>query len=244
MFDVQGQANVDSFSDAIAPWEVGYTNNVFCYLAICHHGVFIVVQGAIWLNTLKFKAPSEHFASEKVRAGYYPLEALGKSYKELISEMASGIVHTPDGDLHFPPGDGGRHSASFTPLHPTALQSQSRVNVLRIGGLQQFAAGESSVLDWELRAARRPYDSLQDLMSDYQLGGIFTDIITVEVIGTAVMAIDGDSSKIEGELATIGVKLAKSLPVNKVAVSYRLFNQGKVVGRNYIESSHIYVGRG
>ena len=74
-------------------------------------------------------------------------------------------------------------------------------------------------------------------MADYQLGGMFTDLIAVEVIGTAVMAIDGDSSKIEGELATIGVKLAKSLPVEKVAVSYRLFSQGKVVGREYIESS-------
>jgi hypothetical protein len=234
-FDVHGQLNIDNFLRAIAPWEDGYTNNSFTYLAIKHNGVFTVVQGAIWLNTNDLKAPLTQFFTENIRAGHYRLISLGKSYRDLIRDVASGVIRTPDGELHFPPANGGHHSALFTPLHPTALQSQSRVNVLRLGGLPQFVTVQPSVLDWELRAARTPYDNLNELMNEYHLGGMFTDLITVEVIGTSVMAIDGEKSKISGELATIAVNLSKTLPTEKVAVAYRLFSQGKVIAREYVD---------
>jgi hypothetical protein len=235
-FDEHGQSNIDDFMTAIAPWEAGYTHNSFTYLAVKRNGVFIVIQGAIWLNTAELKAPFTQFATDNIRAGHYRLRSLGKTYRELIHDVASGIIRTPDGDLHFPP-EGGHHSASFGPLHPSALQSQSRVNVLKFGGCQQFVTGQPSILDWELRAAQTPYDTIQDLMGEYLLGGMFTDVITIEVIGTSVMAIDGESSRIEGEVATISVNLAKTLPTAEVAVSYRLFNQGKVIDRAYIEGS-------
>jgi hypothetical protein len=236
-FDVHGQSNIDNFLSAVTPWEAGYTQNSFTYLAVKRLGIFNLVQGAVWLNTLELKAPFTQFATENIRAGHYRLTELKKSYRELIEEIASGVIRTPDGDLHFP-SESGRHSASFSPLHPTALQSQSRVNVLRLGGFQQFITGQPSVLDWELRAAHKPYDSLQDILGEYQLGGIFTDVITIEVIGTSVMAIDGEKSKIDRESATISVNLAKTLPADKVAVSYRLISQGKVIARDYVEGSH------
>jgi len=237
-FDNQGQSNVDDFMKAIAPWVAGYTSNSFTYLAIKRNGIFVLVQGAIWLNSIELKAPFVQFTTDNVRAGHYRLDSLGKSFRELIDDISAGVIHTPDGDLYFP-SEGSHHSASFTPLHPAALQSQSRVNVLRLGGCQQFFTVQSSVLDWELRAARTPYDNFQDLMSEYQLGGMFTDVITVEVIGTAVMAIDGANSKIEGEVATISINLARTLPTTQVSVSYRLFANGKVIARELIENDRI-----
>lgn len=237
-FDRQGQSNIAAFLSAIAPWEDGYTNNSFTFLAIKQKDKFVLVQGAIWLAPTEVRAPLEQFSTDNVRAGHYRLSSLGRTYREIIDAVASsGLIRTPDGDLHFPPMHGSHHSASFTPLHPTALQSQSRVNVLRLGGQQQFITIEPSVLDWELRAARTPYDNLQELMNEYMLSGILSDVITLEIIGTAMMAIDGGTSSVTGEVATISINLAKSLDKDKVAVSYRLFSQGKVIARSSIEGN-------
>jgi hypothetical protein len=237
-FDAQGRANIDDFVRTVSPWEEGYTNSSFTYLAVKRQGVFVVVHGAIWLNAQQLKAPLVQFATANIRAGHYRLQALGKTFRELMEEIGQGVVHTPDGELRFLP-EGDHHSASFTPLHPAALQSQSRVSVLRLGGCHQFVTNQPSILDWELRAAPTPYDNLQDLIGEYQLGNMFTDVITIEVIGTAVMAIDGANSKIEGELATISINLASTLPTEQVSVSYRLFSDGKVIARELIKNDQI-----
>jgi hypothetical protein len=109
------------------------------------------------------------------------------------------------------------------------LQAQSRVNVLKLTGATQILGNEPSVLDWELRSAATPFDSVNELFSEYGLGGIFTDGLTVEVVANAVMGFNGDASKISGETATIVVQLANTLDPAKASLGYREISPGKVV---------------
>jgi hypothetical protein len=44
--------------------------------------------------------------------------------------------------------------------------------------------------DWELKAAATPYDGLQELMSEYQLGILETDSVTFEAIAFNVALVN------------------------------------------------------
>ncbi|MEH6950720.1 hypothetical protein V4R08_05145 [Nitrobacter sp. NHB1] len=223
-FDPVSSRHINDFYQAIAPWESGYANNSFAYVAVKHAGQFVIVQGIIWLHTAHSKMSFKMFKSENVRAGHFKLSDLGKSYRDMVTDIGNRTVSTPQGELTFPP----KHKASYTPLHPLALQSQSRVNVLRLTGDKQILSAGPSVLDWELRSAAVPHDSMQELFSEYGLGGLFTDSITIEVIGAAVMGFDGDNSKIVGQTAHVVIRLANTLDVLGASLGYREINQVKI----------------
>jgi hypothetical protein len=226
-FDLHSESHLLNFFEAIAPWESGYGNNSFTYLAVRRADDFVLVQGMLWLNSSLSKIPFTTFESDHVRAGHFKLSDVGKIFRDMIKDLGNGSIITPQGQLLFPLVPPS-HRASFTPLHPSALQSQSRVNVLKITGDKQPLASGPSVLDWELRSSTVPFDTIQELLQEYGLGGLFTDSITVEVIATAVMGFDGDASKITGETARITIRLANTLDTNKVSVGYREINQGNV----------------
>lgn len=92
-------------------------------------------------------------------------------------------------------------------------------------------AASPSVLDWELRSSTTPFDTIQELLSEYGLGGLFIDRITVEVIATAVMGFDGDLCRITEEKAHIALRLANTLHASNVSVGYREINPGVPVKR-------------
>src|ERR1017187_10007144 len=220
-FDVYSLAKINAFYEAIKPWESGYQHNSFAYVAVKQENDFVLCQGALWLNSMPSKFPFTTFESENVCAGQFKLADVGKTFREFINDLRDGTLVTPQRRLKFPSDGGQHHGASFTPIHPSALQAQSRVNVLKITGARQILRNEPSVLDWELRSAATPFDSMNELFSEYGLGGLFTDVITVEVLATALMGFNGDDSRISGETATIVVQLANTLDPAKASVGYR-----------------------
>ena len=228
-FDLYSLGKIHAFYEAISPWETGYQQNSFAYVATKHANNFVLCQGILWLNPTPSKFPFTTFKSDNICAGQFKLADVGKNFPEFIDDLRDGAVVTPRRTLMFPTEGGQHHRALFTPLHPSALPAQSRVNVLKLTGAGQILRNEPSVLDWELRSAATPFNSVNQLLSEYGLGGIFTDALTVEVVATAVMGFNGDASKISGETATIVLQLANTLDMAKASVGYRVISQGKVV---------------
>src|SRR5437773_1309485 len=136
-FDVHAEAHVKNFLEAISPWESGYRENSFTYVATRLGNDFVLAQGMLWLRPFQSPIPLAYFKSENVRAGHFKLLDVGKSFQEVIKELRDGYFTTPHETLLFP-GKLPSHGASFTPLHPAALQSQSRLNVLKITGAAQL----------------------------------------------------------------------------------------------------------
>lgn len=228
-FDVHSLKNIQDFYQAISPWESGYQNNSFTYVAVQRNSSFVIVQGALWLNASPRKTPLNSFSSENVRAGHFQLSDLGMTFRDVVSELGKGSITTPQGNFLFTPKKAtDHHGAYFTPLHPSALQAQSRINVLKLAGEKQLLTREPSVLDWELRSSTVPFDSIHELLSEYGVGGLFDDAITIEVIASAVMGFEGDTSKISGETAHINIRLANTLDIRNASVGYREINQGRV----------------
>jgi len=236
--NVYGTETLSTFLKAIEPWDSGYEHNSFAYVAKKQEGLFVISQAIIWLNTSESKIPFRAFETENICAEHVRLADLGRTYRQCIDDLCLGKIVTPRGQRFFPSAGNGWHDAFFTPLHPTALQSQTRVNVLQIKGEQQHLENGPSILDWELRGSDTPYDSVQELLGEYGLGGLFTDRITAEVVASGVMGFDGDASTIDGETATIAIRLANTLDYNNAAVGYREItpgrtNRGKITGSQF-----------
>jgi hypothetical protein len=225
--NVSGTTILSNFLTAIAPWESGYEHNSFAYVAKKQEGIFVISQAIIWLSTTESKIPFRAFETENVCAEHVRLTDVGLTYRQCIEDLCAGMITTPRGRGLFPAQQSGWHDLFFTPLHPSALQSQSRVNLLQIKGDHQILKNGPSILDWELRGADTPYDTVQELFGEFGLGGLFTDRITLEVVASSVMGFDGDASTVDGETATIVIRLANTLNYSNAAVGYREIIPGK-----------------
>lgn len=222
-----GRKIIENFIAAIEPWRSGYEKNSFVYLAVKREGRFVISQGTLWLNSMDSKIPFRYFETENICAEHYELTDVGRTYDQCVEDLCNGKIVTPHGDRYFDGDAAEGHSALFTPVHPSALQSQSRVNVLRLTGDHQVLRSGPSILDWELRSSDTPYDTVQELFSDYGLGGLFTDKLSVEVIATSVMGFDGENCSISNETARITIRLANTLDSKKVAVGFREISSGQ-----------------
>lgn len=224
---------VDQFLTAIRPVEAAYCNDTFAYLALKKPNGFVMVQGTLYLNVVPRAFPPSPFESENIRASHRPLSELRISRAELIEQISAGELITPEGRVLFP-GNDGNHGAMYQPFHTAGLQTQSRLSVLSLFGVNRENVDQVA-LDWELRGGSHPFDGLQDLMNEYQIGVLAGGTNTVELIAQSVAAIDA-KSQIDGDRATIGIRIAKGLSTDKAWVGFRVLEQGRVVRRNSLAS--------
>jgi hypothetical protein len=201
------------------------------------------------MNTAPPAAQSRHFQSAHVRAGHYALKELASDLPDLINQLITGVLNTPDGHLHFLAAPGGRYGTSFTPFHPDGLTAQRRFNVLTI------MAGETESLrqpeiDWEIKAASPPYDGLQELANEFGLGPLTQRPPYIELIAYNVAAIDTQNSKVEGSSAAIEVLLAEGLSHELVTLGYRAYVpgtttiRGALTGAKMDWTKEVHIDRG
>jgi hypothetical protein len=222
--DLSASNEIGDFFKNIKPLSKAFQES-FSYVAVRHEGKFVLLKGIIFFHTGPTKAPFTHFESENVRAGHYTLSSLKLTPKKLIAAALAGEIKTPDGVLVFPPytevgarGEVGNYSSTYLPFHPVGLQNQYRANLLRVSGASLATYGHHQpFFDWELKAASTPYDSLQELMSEYLLGFIEAESVTVEAIAFNV-AVVNFGSQVTGTVARPTVHLAKGLQPEKTTV--------------------------
>jgi len=231
------QACVDEFLKGVEPFLEAYKHRFLTYLATKSGDNFALARARVFLSVNAPVAPFSHFKSTNVRAGRYNLSELRADVRALIGALVSGKITTPDGDLLFPGAD-GRYGVSFIPFHPEGLQRQLRLNILSVIGAQDQIQPHMG-LDWELKASTTPYDGLQELMSEYQLGPLSPGPAQVEVIALNVAEVDTARSRVNGTKAEFHVALAAGLPRDKFRVGYRVLHQGHVFARATIDPGAI-----
>lgn len=242
---------VEDFFAAIASYEAAFQHNTFSYLAIRFGASFVILMGRVFMNTSPPAGQSHHFQSAHVRAGNYTLEELGLDVRGLISQLLTGTLKTPHGDLHFVEAPGGGHYATaFTPFHPDGLLNQRRVNVLTLMAGATEAVRQPDI-DWEIKAALPPYDGLQELANEFGLGALSQRPSYIEVVAYNVEAIDIQNSKVTGTHADIHVLLAKGLSRDRLTLGYRIYVPGSTTARaaisgdemQWTEESHVDRGQ-
>ena len=232
----QNENKVDQFFASIKSWEAGYRNSYFSYIALKKNDQFHLVQAVLSLNT-GGPVASSHFESENIRAGRYSLDDLKVDARGLVDQLlvTSGIS-TPQGFFYFEAPSS--HELSFLDFHPLGLQQQNRINVLKITGANQTQFLRQPLFDWELKAASPPFDGIQELMFEYNLGVFHGDFCTVEVIAFQVAIVEF-ASEVKGTKAWPAMRIANGLPVDRASLGYRVFSQGRVVSRSRIDASEM-----
>lgn len=220
---------VSSFFEAIAAWRIGYVHNTFSYVAIRVGDNFTIVQCRIFLSgEISEGYPFSHFKSENVRAGQYRLADLGFEAEELLSHAIEGKIKTPDGDLYFPFNPHSAVGYIYNTLHDEGLSTNRRLGVLTILGRQLDLRPRQPHLDWELKAAKTPYDTLQELMYEYRLGALRPDVVTLDVVALTIMVVDLDT-RVIGTRAELAVKMVSGLAPQKASLGYRVIGGGSTV---------------
>jgi hypothetical protein len=232
----ESQQFIDDFFRTVALLGSGYLNSSFCYVAIKAENSFVILHAKLLLNPKLNNSALSHFRSENVRAGHYRIAELQSGPRKFVDQLLSGKLSTPDGELSFPPNEGGYHGAAYIPFHPDGLRTQRRISVLQLMGGNPRLVRQPD-LDWEIKAADTPYDSLQELMFEYQLGLLTNAPINVEIAAFCVAEIDTLHSTVSGKEARIHILAAEGVATNKVKVGYRVNNQGRISSRSVVDTA-------
>ena len=220
------------FFKAIEPLQPAYADPSFTYLAIRGTGGWELIKGRVAFNTGPSNLPLTHFESKNVRAGHYLFAELKTTPRDFLHNITNGPVKMPFGNLTFPMNQHGYHDASYQPFHEQGLLAQNRLEVLSITGANNPVIGHAIHYDWEVRASDTPYDGLQELMTEYNLGPL-ENYITLEFVAYNVAAFDFSSS-VDGTTAHMVVRLAVKADTDQFKLGYRVSSQGKIQSRGML----------
>ena len=220
-------ANIEKFFSAIRSVVPAYRHQSFIYAAVKSNGEHTILKAAVVLGAQPFPFPNVQVELENLRAGHYRLkEDLKVAPVGLIEQALAGRIETPHGDLLFPPDPDKGYGATYDPFHSIGNQSGERRDVLVISGAK-LPSVEQTALEWELRAAPTPYAGLHEILAVYDLGAL-GEHSTLEVIPFGVAFVDS-ASRVDGTKASISVRLAEGLSIERLTLGYRVVGAGSRV---------------
>jgi hypothetical protein len=218
--------------------EQAYVHAAFHYVAAKNGDRFAIYQGRVFLTTANPNLPTFLFESPNVRAGRVSLLDLNLDIRSFVDHLMKGSLETPQGDLYFEKADGGRYAASFVPFHADGLKVQSRFNVLTIMAGPKASLRQPD-LDWEIKAATLPYDGLQELVNELNLGSIIGPTASVEIVAFNIAGVDVQKSRVSGTKADLQIMLAKAVKPDRVSVGYRVYVPGTPTRRGTLAGDAI-----
>lgn len=230
---------IEKFFSTIEPWIKAYSHIGLSYFAVRKDGEINLLQARLFLNTAPSEFPHNRIETASVLAGHFNFARFGIGLRDFVDRLVEGgEIDTPLGKFKFPSEKEGEFSAYFDPFHQDGIANGNRFSVLKIRGARKYPLIEQPKFDWELKAAPKPFDSLDELLSTLVLGGSRDDSANVEIVAYHVAAINF-SSVICGTGAKPSVFLAKSLDASKCQIGYRVFLHGKVVDRGAIQGNDL-----
>lgn len=228
---------LERFWTEIASWEAAYSCPGLSFFAVRHDGQLHLLHGRLFLHTAPPKIQRKPFESVNVAAGYFPLSDLGLDHRALVDKiMASEPISTPIGLLKLPLDSASGHSTHLMPFHPEGISGGNRITVLMISGAQRHSYLQQPQLDWELKSAKLPFDSLNELLNEYSLGGYKGDFAHIEVVALVAAEVDFNSV-VKGAMAKPAMFLANSLDQADCYLGYRVLLHGEVIERGSISGS-------
>ena len=230
---------IEKFFSTIEPWIKAYSHIGLSYFAVRKDGEINLLQARLFLNTAPSAIFQARIETASVLAGHFNFTELGMKLRDFVERLAEvGEIDTPLGKFKFPLEKDKEYSAYFDPFHQEGIASGNRLSVLTITGAAKHLFIEQTKFDWELKAAPKPFDSLDELFSILVLGGKRENSANIEIVAFQAAAINFNSV-ISGTDAKPSVSLAKPLDVNKCQIGYRVFLHGKVVDRGSIQGGNL-----
>ena len=221
---------IEAFQNAMIP--------TVTYVSWASNGVPFIVKARLRFAPQGTDFAPRRFDWNKVTAESFKLSDVGKTPREFVDGILAGRLASPSGEINFPPQHEDNYAAQFVELHPEGLELQSRTAVLQIRGSDQNSPLNYAPLDWELKAASPPYDSLTELCQDFGLGALIDPACLFEAVVSDVVAMDF-ACKVVGTSIELAAFAAQGLATNEVSIGYRLYDKGQVIRREAVSGDQL-----
>lgn len=234
--------HIDNYFKSIDGWRSSYTQARLKFLGIRNSNEeLVLINGRIFLDNVKGEIDSKRFKAANIEAGQITIDPKEISIEKILSDLTSksGLASDEFGVIRLE-GDGieGIRVMEPTLLHPEGLSAGNRLSVLTVQGRNYSSLIPQPDTDWILKAADNPYDSINELLIDYNLGGNKHQLSTIEVVAKSVVEVWVNSS-VNANSAKIGIWINKSLNKNSAKIGYRVIDKGTVVSRSSIGGSNL-----
>lgn len=239
--DEHSQRQLESYFSAITKWSSAYASIRLHVVGVRTGEALEAVAMRLYLDVGADRECKESFRSGRIEAHEISLSTAGCDAQEVARSLASaaGFNAPGCGCIRLPSTEQvGVFIAPPSLLHPEGLNSGSRLAVLSVGGGHYANLLPQPDSDWLLRAADVPYDSVQELATDYGVGALHGDRALFEVVARSVIEVLAESAVV-GTRASLGICMAASLDRVRAKIGFRVVHQGNVVKRGAIGGSSL-----
>ena len=230
-----------AFFSAISTWRAAYRRARLHFIAARQDEQLSIISARIYLDTGGLDLVKSHFRAGTLEAGQWDIPQMELSVEDatlaLIGE--AGLFIEGIGRLKLATDKGSEaFIAPPTMLHPEGLNSGNRLAVLSIGGANWAEWVRQPDSDWLLKAADIPYDSVQELCSEYGLGILRGNQSLIEVVARTAVEVLA-RSEVRGTSATLGIWMASSLDRAKARIGFRVLDKGRVLKRGIVSGNDV-----
>lgn len=173
------------------------------------------------------------FETEHVIAARFVSGATPTNIKSFLAKARNGEILTVDGATNLSVQSDGNLSVFFSPIYHPFVSEGPRLPSLRVSGTSKHnlivSVFDFRVLDWELKAAEAPFESLDELLNECNLPTQMQigDSTTLEIVATSPVLIS-DVSVINGNDAVIKCRLSIALDIEKLRLGYKVLHKDSV----------------
>lgn len=238
---IQFEKQIEAFFTAISNWRCAYRTARLHLLGIRNDEFLEVISARIVLDIGGDIACKSPFHSGRIEAHQILLNQEALNLQEVVLALASpdGFTINGVGRVKLPSTEQvGIYAAPPTLLHPEGLNTGNRLAVLSIAGGKLDNLLAQPELDWILKAADSPYDSLQELSIDFSVGTQLGERALLEIVARTAIEVLAETM-VTGTKAKVGVFMANSLDVAQAKLGFRVMHHGNVVRRGAIRGPEL-----
>jgi hypothetical protein len=224
---------VDEFSDILSHWINVYKWQNCSYVAIKSSTGPRLVFGRIILETNPSKESKSdfYFETENIIAQHEMLSIKPDDIAKRLLEAKDGLVtYSKRAFILKNKSDELPYFACYQIYHPD-ISYGPRLPSLIIREKERHAilTMNLQLLNWELRSADQPFDSITDLLVHMGLPGLsqMGDSATLEIVARTPANIS-DKSIISNNNATIILNVSQDVDVNKIKLGCKVFNKNAI----------------
>jgi hypothetical protein len=235
------QQQFSAFFSAISAWRAAYRRARLHFLAVRQGEELSIISARIYLDAGGSDQVKSHFRAGTLEVGQWEIPQTELSVEDatlaLIGEH--GLLIEGIGRLRLVSDTQNEvFIAPPTLLHPEGLNSGSRFAVLSLAGANWAEWVRQPESDWLLKAADIPYDSVQELCSEYGLGALRGDRSLIEIVARTAVEVLA-RSEVKGTSAELGIWMASSLDRAKARIGFRVLDKGHVLKRGAVSGNDL-----
>lgn len=173
------------------------------------------------------------FGTDHVVAARFIAHAAPSDVDAYLADAKNGEIRNIDNLANIPLQCEGGPSTYFSPIHHPAVSDGPRIPSLLIHGVSRHnllaEIADSRQLDWELKAAESPFDTLDELLNHCGLPTLMQmgDSTTLEIIVKSPAMVSSEST-IKEKKAVIECHLAAALDTEKLRLGYKVFQKDSI----------------